>query len=85
MVSAHAPTEIADDQKNAFYDELNMLISKIQSQQAVIVGSDAYVRMGPQQQFDVPGKWLYPMEQTSDNGNRPIDIDADESHHCVHV
>ncbi|KAK6743811.1 hypothetical protein RB195_010859 [Necator americanus] len=42
IVSAHAPTETAEDNtKDAFYDELNALMSKIPSQQVVIVGIDA--------------------------------------------
>ncbi|KAK6762573.1 hypothetical protein RB195_023338 [Necator americanus] len=69
IVSVHAPTETAEDHnKDAFCDELNALISKIPSQQAVIVGTDANTKMGPEQQFNVLGKWFYPMEQTSDNG-----------------
>ncbi|KAK6757250.1 hypothetical protein RB195_015212 [Necator americanus] len=37
IVSAHAPTETAEDNsKDAFYDELNALMSKIPSQQVVI-------------------------------------------------
>ncbi|KAK6764935.1 hypothetical protein RB195_025031 [Necator americanus] len=30
--------------------------------------------MGLEQQFDLFGKWFYPVEQTSDNGNCPINI-----------
>ncbi|KAK6764933.1 hypothetical protein RB195_025029 [Necator americanus] len=51
------------------FARLRLLISKIQSQQAVFVGIDANVKMGLEQQSDALGKWLYLMEQTSDNGN----------------
>ncbi|KAK6757307.1 hypothetical protein RB195_015247 [Necator americanus] len=38
IVSVHAPTETAEDKsKDAFYDELNALMSKIPSQQVVTV------------------------------------------------
>ncbi|KAK6743269.1 hypothetical protein RB195_010495 [Necator americanus] len=75
IVSAHASTETAKGQnKDSFYDELNTLISKIPSQQAAIFGIDANAMMGSEQQSDALGKWSYPMEQTSDNGNRLIDL-----------
>ncbi|KAK6762023.1 hypothetical protein RB195_022932 [Necator americanus] len=45
--SAHASTETAEDnRKDAFYDELNALMSKIPSQQVVSVGIDANAKMG---------------------------------------
>ncbi|KAK6740646.1 hypothetical protein RB195_008857 [Necator americanus] len=70
VVSAHASTETAEDNsKDAFYDELNALMSKIPSQQVVIVGVDANAKMGLEQQSDVLGKWYYPAECTSDNGD----------------
>ncbi|KAK6730634.1 hypothetical protein RB195_007229 [Necator americanus] len=57
IVSAHAPTETAkDNSKDAFYDELNVLMSKIPSQQVVIVGIDANEKMGLEQLSDVLGK-----------------------------
>ncbi|KAK6763737.1 hypothetical protein RB195_024171 [Necator americanus] len=59
-----------DNSKGAFYDELNALISKIPSQQVVVVGIDANAKMGLEQQSDVLGKWYYPAERTSDNGDR---------------
>ncbi|KAK6759596.1 hypothetical protein RB195_021276 [Necator americanus] len=75
IVTAHAPTETAEDNsKDAFYDELNALMSKIPSQQEVIVGVDANAKMGLQQQSDVLGKWYYPAERTSDNGDRLVDL-----------
>ncbi|KAK6749706.1 hypothetical protein RB195_001985 [Necator americanus] len=56
IVNAHAPTETAEDNsKDAFYDELNALMSKIPSQQVVIVGIDANAKMGLEQQSDVLG------------------------------
>ncbi|KAK6741249.1 hypothetical protein RB195_009230 [Necator americanus] len=58
--------------KDTFYDELKKLISNISNQQAVIVGIDVNTRMGPEQQSDLLEKWFYPIEQTPDNGNRPI-------------
>ncbi|KAK6749773.1 hypothetical protein RB195_002028 [Necator americanus] len=65
IVSAHAPTETAEDNsKDAFYDELNALMSKIPSQQVVIVGIDANAKMGLEQQSDVLGKWYYAAERT---------------------
>ncbi|KAK6763969.1 hypothetical protein RB195_024341 [Necator americanus] len=72
IVSAHAHTETAEDnikdaEDNTFYDELNALISKIPSQQVVIVGIDANAKMGLEQQSDVLKKWYYP---TSDVGAR---------------
>ncbi|KAK6753850.1 hypothetical protein RB195_013064 [Necator americanus] len=62
IISAYALTE--NHNKEAFYDELNTLISKIaeeaipRSQQAVIVEIDANAKMGLEQQSDVLGKWL---------------------------
>ncbi|KAK6740202.1 hypothetical protein RB195_008584 [Necator americanus] len=75
IVSAHAPTETAEDNsKDAFYDELNALMSKIPSQQVVIVGIDANAKMGLEQQSDLLGKWYYAAERTSDNGDRLVDL-----------
>ncbi|KAK6765268.1 hypothetical protein RB195_025268 [Necator americanus] len=75
IVIAHAPTETAEDNsKDAFYDELNALMSKIPSQQVVIVGIDANAKMGLEQQSDVLGKWYYAAERTSDNGDRVVDL-----------
>ncbi|KAK6733277.1 hypothetical protein RB195_017182 [Necator americanus] len=75
IVSAHAPTETAEDtSKDAFYDELNALMSKMSSQQVVIVGIDANAKMGLEQQSDVLEKWYYPAERTSDNGDRLVDF-----------
>ncbi|KAK6764380.1 hypothetical protein RB195_024634 [Necator americanus] len=75
IVSAHAPTETAEDNsKDAFYDELNALMSKIPSQQVVIVGIDANAKMGLEQQSDVLGKWYYAAERTSDNGGRLVNL-----------
>ncbi|KAK6728395.1 hypothetical protein RB195_005814 [Necator americanus] len=75
IVSAHAPTETAEDNsKDAFYDELNALMSKIRSQQVVIVGIDANAKMELEQQSDVLRKWYYAAERTSDNGDRLVDL-----------
>ncbi|KAK6736430.1 hypothetical protein RB195_019236 [Necator americanus] len=75
IVSAHAPTETAEDNsKDAFYDELNALMSKIPSQQVVIVGVDANAKMGLEKQSDVLGKWYYAAERTSDNGDCLVDL-----------
>ncbi|KAK6750876.1 hypothetical protein RB195_002692 [Necator americanus] len=75
IVSVHAPTETAEDNsKDSFYDELNALMSKIPSQQVVIVGIDANAKMGLEKQSDVLGKWYYLAERTSDNGDRPVDL-----------
>ncbi|KAK6761675.1 hypothetical protein RB195_022672 [Necator americanus] len=75
IVSAHAPTETAEDNsKDAFYDELNALMSKIPSQQVVIVRIDANAKMGLEQQSNVLGKWYYPVERTSDNGDRLVHL-----------
>ncbi|KAK6760655.1 hypothetical protein RB195_021930 [Necator americanus] len=64
-VSGHAPTETAEDyNKDAFYDELYALISKIPSEQVAFVRIDEKAKMGLEQQLDVLGD---PMEQTSDN------------------
>ncbi|KAK6744443.1 hypothetical protein RB195_011261 [Necator americanus] len=52
IVSAHAPTETAEDNsKDAFCDELNAMMSKIPSQQVIIVGIDANAKMGLEQQY----------------------------------
>ncbi|KAK6765202.1 hypothetical protein RB195_025229 [Necator americanus] len=57
VVIAHAHTETAEhNSKNAFYDEINALMSKIPSQPVVIVGIDANAKMGLEQQSDVLGK-----------------------------
>ncbi|KAK6762470.1 hypothetical protein RB195_023262 [Necator americanus] len=57
IVSAHAPTDTSEDHnEDAFYDELNILISKIPSQQSLIGEIDANAKMGPEQQSDVLGK-----------------------------
>ncbi|KAK6763714.1 hypothetical protein RB195_024152 [Necator americanus] len=45
-------------------------MSKIPSQQVVIVGIDENAKMGLEQQSDMLGKWYYPAERTSDNGDR---------------
>ncbi|KAK6734649.1 hypothetical protein RB195_018064 [Necator americanus] len=79
IVSAHAPTETAEDNsKDAFYDELNVLMSKIPSLHVVIVGIDANAKIGLEQQSrtasNVLGKWYYPAERTSDNGDRLVDL-----------
>ncbi|KAK6736618.1 hypothetical protein RB195_019361 [Necator americanus] len=75
IVSAHAPTETAEDNsKDAFYDELNALMSKKPNQQVVIVGIDANAKMGLEQQSDVLGKWYYAAERTSDNRDRLVDL-----------
>ncbi|KAK6761136.1 hypothetical protein RB195_022269 [Necator americanus] len=74
IVSAHAPTETAEDNsKDAFYDKLNALMSKIPRKQVDIVGIDANANMGLEQQSDVLGKWYYPAKRTSDNGERLVD------------
>ncbi|KAK6734970.1 hypothetical protein RB195_018272 [Necator americanus] len=49
-------------------------MSKIPSQQVVIVGIDANAKMGLEQQSDVLGKWYYAAERTSDNGDRLVDL-----------
>ncbi|KAK6764199.1 hypothetical protein RB195_024497 [Necator americanus] len=75
VVSAHTPTKTAEDNnEDAFYDELNALMSKIPSSQVVIVGIDANAKMGLEQQSDVLGKWYYPAECTSNNGDRLVDL-----------
>ncbi|KAK6741206.1 hypothetical protein RB195_009206 [Necator americanus] len=50
IVSAHAPTKTAENNsKDAFYDKFNALMSKIPSQQVVIVGINADAKMGLEQ------------------------------------
>ncbi|KAK6737138.1 hypothetical protein RB195_019684 [Necator americanus] len=49
-------------------------MSKIPSQQVVIVGIDANAKMGLEQQSDVLGKWYYAAERTSDNSDRLVDL-----------
>ncbi|KAK6744867.1 hypothetical protein RB195_011531 [Necator americanus] len=73
--SAHAPAETDEDNsKDTYYDEINALMSKIPSQQVIIVGIDASAKMGLEQQPDVPAKWHYTAERTSDNGDRVVDM-----------
>ncbi|KAK6728908.1 hypothetical protein RB195_006149 [Necator americanus] len=75
IVSAQAPTETAEDNsKDAFYDELNALMSKIPSQQVVFVAFDANAKMGLEEQSDVPGRWCHPAECTLDNGDRLVNL-----------
>ncbi|KAK6760610.1 hypothetical protein RB195_021901 [Necator americanus] len=62
-----------DNSKEAFYDELNALMSKMPSQQVVIVGIDANAKMGIEQS-DVLEKWYYPAERTLDNGDSLIHL-----------
>ncbi|KAK6761482.1 hypothetical protein RB195_022521 [Necator americanus] len=58
IVSAHAPTETAEDNsKDAFYDEINTLISKISSEQ-IIVGIDANAKIELEQHRTVVTVWL---------------------------
>ncbi|KAK6743853.1 hypothetical protein RB195_010886 [Necator americanus] len=64
---------VENNSKDDFYDELNVLMSKIASQQVVIVGIDANAKMGLEQQSNVRGKWYYPSERTSDNCDRLVD------------
>ncbi|KAK6742608.1 hypothetical protein RB195_010082 [Necator americanus] len=74
IVNANASTETTkDNTKDAFYDELNALMFKIPSQQLVIVGIDANAKMGLEQKSDALGKWHYPAERTSHNGDRLVD------------
>ncbi|KAK6754923.1 hypothetical protein RB195_013726 [Necator americanus] len=71
IVSAHAPTKTAEDNsKDEFDGERNALMSKIPSQQVVIVGVDANAKMGLEQQSDVLGKWYHAAERRPDNGDR---------------
>ncbi|KAK6748035.1 hypothetical protein RB195_000945 [Necator americanus] len=60
--------------KDAFHDELNVLTTKIRSQQKVTVGIDANGNMGLEQQSDVPRKGYYPTGRISDNINRVVDL-----------
>ncbi|KAK6735389.1 hypothetical protein RB195_018539 [Necator americanus] len=58
IVRAHAPAKTAEDNdKDAFCDKLNALMSKIPNQQIVIFGIGANTRMGIEQQSNVLGKW----------------------------
>ncbi|KAK6761564.1 hypothetical protein RB195_022583 [Necator americanus] len=73
IVSAHGPTETAEDNsKDAFYDELNAWMSKIPSQQVVIV--DVNAKMGLEQQSHVQRKWYYQAQRTSDKGDCLVDF-----------
>ncbi|KAK6764110.1 hypothetical protein RB195_024438 [Necator americanus] len=68
FVCAHASTETAEENnKDAFYDEDNALMSRIPSQQLTIVGIDANAKMGREQKFDLLDKWCFPVKHTSDN------------------
>ncbi|KAK6764670.1 hypothetical protein RB195_024843 [Necator americanus] len=68
IASAHAPTKTAEDNsKDAFYDELNALMSKIPSQQVDIARINANAKMRLEKQSHVLKKWYYPAKRTSDN------------------
>ncbi|KAK6762094.1 hypothetical protein RB195_022984 [Necator americanus] len=73
IVSANTETA-EDNSKNVFYDEVNALMSKIPSQQVVVVGVDANAKMGLEQQYGVLGKRYYPVERTLHSGDRPVDL-----------
>ncbi|KAK6740816.1 hypothetical protein RB195_008967 [Necator americanus] len=49
-------------------------MSKIPSEQVVIVEIDANAKMGLEQQSVVLGKWYYAAKRTSDNGDRLVDL-----------
>ncbi|KAK6761071.1 hypothetical protein RB195_022222 [Necator americanus] len=49
-------------------------MSKIRSQQVVVVEIDANTKMGLEQQSDLLGKWHYPAECTSNNGDCVVDL-----------
>ncbi|KAK6762635.1 hypothetical protein RB195_023381 [Necator americanus] len=49
-------------------------MSKIPSQQVVIVGIDANAKIRLEQQSDVLGKWYYLAESTSGNADRLVDL-----------
>ncbi|KAK6762344.1 hypothetical protein RB195_023165 [Necator americanus] len=70
----HLRQSAEDNSKDAFYGELNALMSKIPSQQVVIVGIHANAKMALEQQSDVLGKWYYPVEHTWDNVDRLVDL-----------
>ncbi|KAK6742720.1 hypothetical protein RB195_010156 [Necator americanus] len=72
-----------NNSKDALYDELNVLMSKIPSQQVIIVGIDTNAKMGLEQQSYVLEKWYYLAERTSDNGDRLVRTDG--PHHRFHV
>ncbi|KAK6744345.1 hypothetical protein RB195_011194 [Necator americanus] len=74
--SAHSLRETTQDNtRDAFYDKLNAWVFKIPSQQVLMVGtSEANAKMGLEQQSYVLGRWYYPAERTSDNGNYLVDL-----------
>ncbi|KAK6764085.1 hypothetical protein RB195_024421 [Necator americanus] len=75
IASAHTPTETAEDNnKGAFYDEPNALMSKIPRQQVVIVRIDANAKMGLEQQSYVLGKGYYPAKRTSYNNDHLVHL-----------
>ncbi|KAK6761081.1 hypothetical protein RB195_022229 [Necator americanus] len=75
IASVHVSAETAEQNSNdAFYHEFNALMSKIPSQQVVIVEIDANAKMGLEQQSDLLGKWHYPAKRTSDNGTESIHL-----------
>ncbi|KAK6746495.1 hypothetical protein RB195_000018 [Necator americanus] len=69
-----------DNSKDAFYDELNALMSKIPSQPASghcrnqRKCSNTRNGIGLEQQSDELGKWYYPAACTSDNSDRQVDL-----------
>ncbi|KAK6763034.1 hypothetical protein RB195_023655 [Necator americanus] len=75
IVSATKTAE--DNSKDAFYDELNALVSKIPSQQVVIVGIDGNAKMGLEQQSDVLRKWYYPAQVGQRNRGVPLQLKID--------
>ncbi|KAK6758554.1 hypothetical protein RB195_016026 [Necator americanus] len=73
IVGAHAPAKTTEENnKDAFYDEINAMMFKIPSQEVLIVGIDANAKTGLGQQSSLLEKWYYPTERTSDNGSRLV-------------
>ncbi|KAK6757193.1 hypothetical protein RB195_015176 [Necator americanus] len=61
IVSVLAPTEAAENNtRDAFYGEINAIMSTILNQQVVIVGIDTNSKMKLEQQSGVVGKWYFP-------------------------
>ena len=76
IISAHAPTEAADEEdKDVFFDSLHRELSRIPTQDRVLLGSDTNAHFGKDVAEESPiGRWFYQEEETSDNGHRWLSL-----------
>ena len=76
IISAHAPTEAADEKdKDMFFDSLHRELSRIPVHDRILIGSDTNAHFGRDVAEESPiGKWFYQEEETSDNGHRWLSL-----------